>query len=145
MTNKTNKIKSEQLGMSFGAACNKLRKSIMFHLLKKLEENICFRCNKKIEIADDLSIDHKKDWLHNNVDLFWDLDNIAFSHSSCNFRHKRPNLSTKIISKDKNKEWCSGCKKFVDIKMFGSMKKRHKNSTRTVRYYCNSCRKIKEK
>jgi len=79
-----NEEKSRQLGMPFGTANGKLRKNILFHLLKKHNENFCFRCGAEIETAETLSIEHKKPWLHEGVDLFWDIENIAFSHLSCN-------------------------------------------------------------
>lgn len=40
--NKYNKKKSEQLGMPLGTASAKLRKSILFNLLKEAGKNICF-------------------------------------------------------------------------------------------------------
>ena len=83
------KEKSRQLGMPFGTANGKLRKNILFHLLKKHGENFCFHCGAEIETADELSIEHKKPWLHENVDLFWDIDNIAFSHLTCNVSSQR--------------------------------------------------------
>lgn len=69
--------------MPFGTACARLRKSILFHLLKQLGQNICYRCECAIDNIDELTIDHKIGWL-DNPDLFWDLENIAFSHSLCN-------------------------------------------------------------
>ncbi len=83
-----NKKRKELLGMSFGTASHRLRKSILFNLLVKYKENICFQCKKPIENIDDLSIEHKVPWLNSGkpIELFFDLDNIAFSHLSCNCR-----------------------------------------------------------
>ena len=85
MTN-SNEIKSEQLGMKYGTAYNKLRKSILFELVKETKKDICYRCKKKIENIDELSIEHKEDWLYsdNPKELFFDYNNISFSHLSCN-------------------------------------------------------------
>lgn len=88
--NKQNTKKFEQLGMPYGTACNRLRKMVLFNLLIKHGENMCYRCGRSIEDVKDLSIEHKKHWLDRDVALFWDLDNIAFSHLSCNSKHKRP-------------------------------------------------------
>lgn len=85
----SNDKKSLQLGMPYGTANGKLRKSILFSLLKKHDENICFRCNKVIETEDTLSIEHKKPWLDEDINLFWNLENIAFSHLICNCREAR--------------------------------------------------------
>lgn len=81
--------KSEQLGMPFGTASNRLRKMVLFGLLKKHGENYCYQCGKEILSCDDLSMEHKKAWLHVNPELFWDLENIAFSHISCNVGEHR--------------------------------------------------------
>lgn len=78
--------KDHQLGMSHGSACNRLRKQIMFDLVKRCGLDDCYQCSKKIETVEELSIEHKTPWLHSDdpVDLFFDLDNIAFSHLKCN-------------------------------------------------------------
>lgn len=80
----SNNKKTEQLGMPFGTASARLKKMILFNFLQRLGEDICYRCNKKIEQVEDLSIEHKKSWLNVSSDLFWDLNNIAFSHLVCN-------------------------------------------------------------
>ena len=77
--------------MSDGKAHNILRKLIMFSLVQELGKDICFRCGKKIETIDEFSIDHKVAWLNseNPVSLYFDLENISFSHCSCNIAAKR--------------------------------------------------------
>lgn len=75
--------KSALLGMNFGTASNRLRKLIMFDMMGRLDEDTCFRCGTKISTPDELSIEHKLPW-QKNVELFWDLTNIAFSHLRCN-------------------------------------------------------------
>ena len=81
-----NNKKSEQLGMPHGTAAAMLRKAIMFNLLKRLNENYCFQCGEEIRSTNELSIEHKKAWLdsENPIALFYDLENIAFSHLKCN-------------------------------------------------------------
>lgn len=80
------KKKEKQLKMSFGKANQILRKNILFHLLIVAKENICYQCKKEITHISHLSIEHKKNWLDskNPVELFFDLNNIAFSHLKCN-------------------------------------------------------------
>jgi len=104
MTNGNNK-KKKQLGIPYGTAIGRLRKMIMFDLVKRLKKNFCYQCKKKINSIDEFSIEHKKPWIDNNVDLFWDLKNIAFSHLSCNVgaarsymltQKKHPNISSYI-------------------------------------------------
>lgn len=76
--------KSEQLGMPIGTANARLRKMVLFDVLRRHGENVCCRCGEKIESVMELSLEHKKPWLHVSADLFWDLDNIGFSHTRCN-------------------------------------------------------------
>src|SRR3954466_13344453 len=84
-----NEIKAEELGMPFGTASNRLRKLLLFHYVKKAGHDICFKCSTPIETVEEFSIEHKQPWLYISSDLFWDLDNIAFSHLKCN-RPDRP-------------------------------------------------------
>jgi len=81
---RTQKKRAEQLGMPYGTASGRLKKKVLFNLVQKLGENICFQCKKEIKTAEELSIEHKKPWYNNDVNLFWDMDNIAFSHLKCN-------------------------------------------------------------
>ena len=84
--NKGNKIKSDALGMPIGTASNRLRKMILFSLVCRFNLNTCYQCNGEILSIDDLSIEHKEPWLQADdpVESFFNLDNIAFSHLSCN-------------------------------------------------------------
>ena len=92
--------KDEQLGTNFCTASNKLKKQILFDLVRKLNLDNCFRCNKLIENINDFSVDHKVAWLDskNPVSLFYDLNNIAFSHLKCNIDARdikfKPNKKT---------------------------------------------------
>lgn len=79
----------EQLGMSYGSARGRLDRIIMFEQAKRLGELNCYRCGKPIESVKDFTVDHKHPWLHMNADLFWSLENIAFSHHVCNSKHHR--------------------------------------------------------
>ncbi|MFK5710158.1 AP2/ERF family transcription factor [Lysinibacillus boronitolerans] len=78
--------KERQLGMSMGKAAYKLQKQILFNLSNELNMNICYRCKQPITNIEEWSIDHKLDWLHSNEPniLFFDFNNIAFSHHRCN-------------------------------------------------------------
>lgn len=88
---KTNKQKSEQLGMSFSMANHILRKQIIFHLMQKCGMDICYQCKEKIISVDDISIEHKQPWLYsrNPPEIFFDIENIAFSHVRCNIANRR--------------------------------------------------------
>lgn len=85
MTN-GNRKKTEQLGMPHGTATGRLKKNLMFQMMHKLGLNNCYQCGKSIDTSGELSVEHKIPWLDSEdpVGLFFDLDNIAFSHLSCN-------------------------------------------------------------
>jgi hypothetical protein len=87
----SNKKKSEQLGMPIGTAQNRLRKSIMFAMMRQLNVDTCHQCNEAIEDIGDLSIEHVDAWLDSDdpTAKFFDLNNIAFSHLSCNSSARR--------------------------------------------------------
>lgn len=87
--NVQNEKRAQLLGMPWGTAQNKLRKMVMFQLLRRHGEDVCYRCNEKIGSVAELSIEHKEPWQSSAdpVALFWDLANIAFSHRMCNTAH----------------------------------------------------------
>ncbi len=112
MVTNANRKKTEQLGMSIGTASNRLRKKILFDLVQKTNLDICFRCDERITDISNLTIEHKIRWLDskNPVELFFDLNNIAFSHSKCN-------ISTRPMNYKLSKYGFRGVKK----KNFGFM------------------------
>ena len=75
------------LGMPVGTASARLLKSILFSLVVKTDQNFCHRCGGCIERVIDLSIEHKNSWQQADdpVAAFFDLENITFSHRSCNY------------------------------------------------------------
>lgn len=100
------KKKQEQLGMPLGTASAKLRKSILFSLLKETGKNICYQCGRVIENEDELSIEHKVPYpdSDNPKELFFSLDNIAFSHLRCNIGAARhPVTKMKVIHQDRTR------------------------------------------
>jgi hypothetical protein len=78
--------RAKSLGMSYGAANNKLKKTLMFLLVQELGKDVCYHCGKKIENVSEFSIEHKNPWQQseNPYEDFFDLDNITFSHLYCN-------------------------------------------------------------
>lgn len=99
--------------MPFGTACGQLRRMVMFHVLERHRENVCFRCGDLIERAEDLSIEHKEPWQAVGAQLFWDLNNIAFSHVGCNLRTGwvRRKVSDGNL-------WCSACRQLLPVSSF---------------------------
>ena len=80
------KKKKKMLGEPFGTANGKLRKSILFDLVVSTNQNVCYQCGEVIDSIDDFSVEHKTPWQNSGspIQLFYDLDNIAFSHLKCN-------------------------------------------------------------
>ena len=95
MSGNSNVKKNEQLSMDRGSANYKLTRMIVFKLVQTQGLDICFRCGKKIETIDTLSIEHKIPWLDSKdpICLFFDLSNIAFSHNKCNSSFHRVHMS----------------------------------------------------
>lgn len=88
----------EQLGIWTTAAARQLTRMVILHLLQKSEQHYCYRCGQPIEIVKNLSIEHKIPWRdsENPRELFFDLDNIAFSHRRCNSAHIRTHTPASI-------------------------------------------------
>ncbi|MAF04412.1 hypothetical protein [Herbaspirillum sp.] len=81
--------KSKQLGMSASTAAHRLRVDLLFKFAI-LSGHKCYHCNGDL-VRETFSIEHKKAWL-DSADpkaIFFDLDNIAFSHIGCNSANKR--------------------------------------------------------
>ena len=114
----SNERKSETLGMPHGTATHRLRKNVLFHLLKKYGENYCFKCSELIEFVDDLSIEHKQPWEGVSAELFWDMENIAFSHLHCNRPHSQGGGGQNKIEPPEGMAWCRICKKFLPVEEF---------------------------
>ena len=133
-----NKKKQEQLGMPSGTANARLRKMILFHLLKQLKQNFCYQCDLEIQDINELSIEHKKPWLDNSVELFWDLENIAFSHLMCNISAAR---RVNKIEEIEGKKWCWKCKIYKDVNCFPDSAKQGRECTDCYTKYRSEYRK----
>jgi hypothetical protein len=133
MSHNSNLRKNQTLGMSHGTAASKLRKNVLFRQLKKHGENICVRCSGVIESPDELSIEHIKPWEGISADLFWDLDNVAFSHMRCNRPHSNPGPKIKV---PEGMSWCSKHQAPMPITEFY---KRSRNGS-GCDPYCKACR-----
>lgn len=127
---KNNEKKKRQLGMAQGTASNRLKKSIMFALVVETGKDICFQCLKQITHEHELSIEHKVPWLDSEdpKDLFFDLNNIAFSHLRCNISASRKYPRTHGIASTYN-VGCR-CEKCTEAHRVYTKKKRNKNKLR---------------
>lgn len=133
--------KQRQLGVPIGTASHRLRRMIMFQLVKELGRNVCFRCGAMIELADHLGIDHKIAWLDRGAALFWDPANIAFSHKECNSRSRRTisgrRLGPSALRKvgPEGTAWCGVHRAFLPVSQFGQ----HRARWNGVQSDCKSC------
>jgi hypothetical protein len=131
----SNKRAVETLGMSHGAACNRLRKMVLFRQLTKYGDNVCVRCGQKIENIEELSIEHIKPWEGISAELFWDLDNVAFSHLRCNTPHRRHGGVHHRKIGPEGTTWCAGHKDFISVDKFYKIESRWKG----YHPYCIEC------
>lgn len=117
--------KKKQLGMNPSTASNRLRKLILFDLIKKLELDVCYQCKQKIEKIEELSIEHKIPWLDSEdpKELFFSLENIAFSHLSCNSSAKR----NKNVTHPSETSYKYGCRCDECKKKHAERMKRYRN------------------
>lgn len=99
------------LGMPAGRAQYKLSRMVLFRQLQKHSENICSRCGQEIQSVNDLSIEHLKPWEGRSGKLFWDLDNVAFSHKACNRPHVHGSVSRRKVGPP-GTSWCSRHQRF---------------------------------
>lgn len=142
-TKKRERSETNQLGINYSTAMNRLRVKIMYYLAYKCNMLDCYRCGKYIESSEQLSVEHKKPWLYNDTSLFWDLENIAFSHKLCNTGNKRYFKLKPKNKKDKGPigtVWCGSCKKYLEYINFC----KDASSWTGFSHTCRKCDKIKK-
>lgn len=107
--------KTKQLRMNPSTASNRLKKELLYSLAKRLKINWCYQCGAEIETAKRMTIEHKTPWLDSGdpVGNFFNLDNIAFSHASCNYAAARQREGVPCPSTTAYRKGCrcDGCKK----------------------------------
>ena len=149
---KASEKKSWQLGMAYGTACGKLRKLILFAFVSNdLLKSLCFRCGQKIESVDEFSIDHKEPWLDSDdpQTSFFNLKNIAFSHTKCNTSQARHRTTdcveghkqraiklSKRLNAPAGLHWCSTGQHHASVEDFT----KNKNKTAGLESECRTCR-----
>ncbi len=76
--------------MNPSTASGRLVKDILWSLIVQTNKDNCCKCGEKMT-RETFSIEHKIPWLdsENPIELFFDLDNISFSHLSCNISDAR--------------------------------------------------------
>ncbi len=135
--NKGNRVKSDFLGINIHKANHRLTRRFIFHLAGRLRMLDCYRCHKPIATYEEMSIDHKEDWLKVDPALFWDVENLALSHKRCNKPRSRRGIpSTKRVgSPDPLEAWCTRHQKFLPVTTFG----RNVDRWNGLQNVCKSC------
>ena len=82
--------KSLQLGMNPSTASGRLVKDVLWKLIQQTNQDSCCKCGEKMT-RETFSIEHITPWLDSDdpVGLYFDLENIGFSHHRCNVRDAR--------------------------------------------------------
>jgi len=104
---KSKEKRKKQLGMDYGTASGRLRKMLMFNFAVDAGHK-CYRCGEDLKLTD-FSVEHKVPWLNSEspVKLFFDINNIAYSHQSCNSAHNTGGglLKTPEEKRQVKKDW----------------------------------------
>ena len=82
--------KQHQLGMNPSTASHRLVKDTLWRLVVQAGQNLCYRCEEPMT-RETFSIEHKEAWLDScdPLGLYFDQENISFSHLSCNIKDSR--------------------------------------------------------
>lgn len=92
--------KKMQLGMNPSTAANRLVKDVLWKLIVQTGQDSCCKCGESMS-RETFSIEHLVPWLDSEdpLKLYFDLDNISFSHHSCNVGSAR-NAMKKYETRD---------------------------------------------
>lgn len=99
--------KAEQLGMDPGTASHRLIKNLLWNFISSTGNERCFRCGQPMT-RETFSVEHKEPWLDSSdpVGLYFNLENITYSHRVCNYKASRPGkLPTGKTQRDYNKKY----------------------------------------
>lgn len=87
--------KTIQLGMNPSTASGRLVKDLLWNFITTTGSNTCHHCGKPMT-RDNFSIEHKVPWLDSEspVELYFDIENIGYSHLRCNTSAARNPISS---------------------------------------------------
>ena len=74
-----------QLGMNPSTAAGRLVKDVLWKLIQQTGQGTCCKCSEPMS-RETFSVEHVTPWLDSEdpVGLYFDLENISFSHLRCN-------------------------------------------------------------
>jgi hypothetical protein len=82
--------KTKQLGMNPSTASGRLVKDLLWNLIETTGQDACCKCSEPMS-RETFSIEHVTPWLDSGdpVGLYFDLENISYSHLRCNIKDAR--------------------------------------------------------
>lgn len=82
--------KAKQLGMNPSTASGRLVKDLLWNFVKTTGQDACCKCSEPMS-RETFSIEHVTPWLDSEdpVGLYFDIDNISYSHLRCNVETAR--------------------------------------------------------
>lgn len=103
--------KKMQLGMNPSTAANRLVKDVLWKLIQETRQSSCCKCGDPMT-RDTFSIEHVTPWLDSEdpVRLYFDLENISFSHLRCNRESVRRNGAVPNVVCGTTNSYRSGCR-----------------------------------
>lgn len=106
--------KTLQLGMNPSTASGRLVKDLLWSLIQQTGQCTCCKCGTQMS-RETFSIEHVIPWLDSEdpLGLYFDLDNISYSHLRCNVTDRRDNrlvLHGTETMYDKHGCRCEPCK-----------------------------------
>lgn len=128
--------KQNQLGMNPSTASHRLVKDLLWNFIKLTGNDNCCKCGTEMDRSN-FSIEHVQPWLdsENPLELYFDVDNISYSHLKCNVGDRRRDTQ----SCGTYASYRRGCR-CIPCKNASSEKSRSKYcpETRSKRYALNS-------
>lgn len=93
--------KKMQLGMNPSTASHRLVKDLLWNFVKTTGQDACCKCGEPMS-RETFSIEHVTPWLDSDdpVGLYFDLDNISYSHLRCNREDAR---SSRVYESEREK------------------------------------------
>lgn len=98
--------KQVQLGMNPSTASGRLIKDLLYNFVIE-SGHVCFRCEMPLT-RETFSIEHMVAWLDskNPIELFFDPNNIAYSHLRCNsLASRRYKMTPEEKALAKKRDW----------------------------------------
>lgn len=144
--------KKEQLGMNPSTASGRLVKDVLWKLIVETRQNMCYACSGEMT-RETFSVEHKTPWLDSEdpVGLYFDLENVSFSHKVCNYSRARnfqgdkthcpsghpydgENVQKRKTSKGHNSRACLPCKKKRNAERYTTKTKEENQRIRRESY-----------